>query len=142
MKDDIRIVKQVISSRNNEIAILKKRIAILEVEKNKLLLFIEKNIKNKKGEIKMNDYEKNLDIVLNEIKNVLVSKHHDYGSKNLLRHGLKGIIVRVDDKTSRVDNLISFNKEEMVKSETIIDTFIDIAGYAIQACMIIKGYIK
>lgn len=80
-------------------------------------------------------YEENLDKVFEEIKEMLLRKHHDYGTENLKRHGQYGILVRIDDKTARLKNLLT--KEAEVK-ESIEDTFFDIVGYAIQAIMLLN----
>jgi hypothetical protein len=88
--------------------------------------------------IEFDEYEKKLDEVLNKIKLLLISKHRDYGSENLLRYGRLGVLVRLSDKISRLHNLIFEKKEISVKSETIEDTFLDIAGYSIQSMVLFK----
>jgi hypothetical protein len=80
-------------------------------------------------------YEEALDDVLKHIRTMLISKRHDYGENNLKKHGLYGILVRLDDKTARINNLL--NKEcIMVNDESIVNTFADIAGYAIQGILL------
>lgn len=83
-----------------------------------------------------NEYQHDLENVLQEIKNILIKKHHDYGSQNLLRHGNLGIIVRIDDKTARLSNFFENTKEFKVETEKVEDTYIDIAGYAIQGILL------
>jgi hypothetical protein len=78
-------------------------------------------------------YDEELVLVTNKLKNLLRSKHADYGSENLLRFGLFGIIVRMYDKLARLENLQ--NKKNKV-NETIRDTLLDLAGYAIQAIIL------
>jgi hypothetical protein len=84
------------------------------------------------------EYEQALDEQLKIIKEILLQKHHDYGADNLKRHGLKGILVRLDDKTARIDNLLKIKDGSAPNKvgETIEDTFYDIAGYAIQAILL------
>lgn len=84
---------------------------------------------------KNKQYDEKLDDELGKIRSLLISKHHDYGDENLLRHGLFGIIVRMSDKLARLENLHDKN-EEMVEDEKISDTLQDLAGYAIQALVL------
>lgn len=81
-------------------------------------------------------YKSNLNDVLDEIGEMLIKKHHDYGVDNLKRHGLFGIIVRMDDKLARLANL-SKSTEIKVEDECLKDTLRDIAGYAIQAILLL-----
>jgi len=78
--------------------------------------------------------------ISNEIVELLVKKNSDYGSDNLKKFGLFGILVRLSDKMERLRNLIY---KDVVKSakcdETIRETFIDIAGYAINAIRLLDG---
>jgi hypothetical protein len=55
-----------------------------------------------------------------------------------VRYGRLGVLVRLSDKISRLHNLIFEKKEISVKSETIEDTFLDIAGYSIQSMVLFK----
>lgn len=70
------------------------------------------------------------------VENVLVAKHHDYGEDNLAAFGELGILVRASDKIARLKNLIDKNEE--VDDESREDTWRDLAGYAIQALIMIK----
>jgi hypothetical protein len=70
---------------------------------------------------------------LEELKELLKKKHHDYGSGNLKKRGLLGIQVRLDDKFSRLDVLLKNNGEAHVNDESIEDTWRDIAGYSVMA---------
>jgi len=72
-----------------------------------------------------------IDSVLNEAFNLGVRKNNDYGSDNILKFGIIGLIVRLGDKISRYKNL-STNKniEQKVKDESLKDTLMDIINYA------------
>jgi len=70
------------------------------------------------------------------LQSLLISKHNDYGNDNLLIFGEVGIIIRVNDKINRIENL--FTKDSSV-NESIKDTLLDIAGYSVQAIMILYG---
>jgi hypothetical protein len=86
------------------------------------------------------DYEIALDSALIEIREMLLAKHHDYGSSNLVRRGEFGIVVRIEDKLARIENLA--NKEFMVDNEGPQNSWKDVAGYAIQALLFLRGVIK
>ena len=69
---------------------------------------------------------------------ILCYKHKRYGTQNLIKRGEYGILVRLDDKISRAENLIVSEENDIV--ESLADTFLDIAGYAIQAIGMIEGW--
>jgi len=79
-----------------------------------------------------------MDIVF-EIVDLLVRKNHDYGDDNLVKHGLLGIIVRLDDKLARLNNLYKKeNKNGMVTDEKIEDTIKDIIGYGLNSLRLMR----
>jgi hypothetical protein len=66
------------------------------------------------------------------LSSVLIKKNHDYGNsvqKQFQKYGLSSILIRLDDKLSRLDNLLENN--QMVSDESILDTLQDLAGYAL-----------
>lgn len=78
--------------------------------------------------------------IQDELADILLSKHNDYGPKNISDApggALNGIRVRMHDKTARLNNLIDNNKEP--RHESIRDTLVDIANYATIALMVIDG---
>lgn len=75
-----------------------------------------------------------------EIANLLVQKQADYGPGSISETpggSLKGILVRMHDKVSRAVNLVF--KSKYARNETLIDTFIDIAGYSIIAVLVLRN---
>ena len=78
----------------------------------------------------------NIDDVIEGIADVLVAKHHDYGEENLVEFGELGILVRSSDKVARLKNLL--DKKGIVNGESREDTWKDLAGYAIQALILMK----
>jgi len=78
----------------------------------------------------------NVDDTIEEIADMLVSKHHDYGEENLVEFGELGILVRASDKIARLKNLL--DKKGVVNGERREDTWRDLAGYAIQALILMK----
>jgi hypothetical protein len=71
---------------------------------------------------------------------LLISKQRDYGPYNISRAPggpLNGLRVRIFDKVSRINNLIDTGVEP--EHESLRDSFIDLANYAIIAMMVIDG---
>jgi len=71
---------------------------------------------------------------------MLLRKHRDYGPKNIaLAPGgaLNGLRVRMHDKLARINNLIDSGVEP--ENESLIDSFLDLANYAIIAQLVIRG---
>ena len=88
-------------------------------------------------------YERDLNGVLLEVRKLLLGKHRDYGTSNLKEFGLWGILARLNDKKNRIKNLLEKDDDEIaVKEETLRDTFVDIAGYALQALLMIDGSLE
>lgn len=76
----------------------------------------------------------------NEARDLLLKKHHDYGPKNISASpggALNGIRVRMHDKMARVNNLLDNDKEP--ENESLEDSFMDIANYAIIALLVLRG---
>ena len=70
--------------------------------------------------------------VIDEMYRVYLQKNSDYGNsfdKSLDKFGLISSVVRLNDKFNRIESLIKNNKQ-MVKDESIRDTFLDLANYA------------
>lgn len=78
--------------------------------------------------------------IQDELADVLLSKHEDYGSDNIaLAPGgaLNGLRVRMHDKLSRLNNLLDSGKSP--NHESIRDTLVDLANYATIAIMVEDG---
>lgn len=70
--------------------------------------------------------------ICDEIHNKYIEKDADYGSsfrQLYAEFGLLSSVIRMSDKLNRVKSLLS--KEAQVKDESIDDTLLDLAGYAI-----------
>lgn len=75
--------------------------------------------------------EKFMDITTNMAK-TYAAKNHDYGNsfeQSLDKFGLLAAVVRMGDKMNRIESLSK--KEAEVKDESIKDTLLDLANYAI-----------
>lgn len=76
-----------------------------------------------------------MDITTNMAK-TYAAKNHDYGNsfeESLDEFGLVASVVRLGDKMNRIKSLIK--KEAQVKDESIKDTLLDMANYAIMTVM-------
>lgn len=76
-----------------------------------------------------------MDITTNMTK-TYAAKNHDYGNsfdQSLDKFGLLAAMVRMGDKMNRLESLA--NKKAMVKDESIKDTLLDLANYAIMTVM-------
>ena len=70
-------------------------------------------------------------------------KGRDYGEeqdglKNLRRKGVLGIVARMGDKLSRIENLTQPGKEPAVVEETLIDTLMDNAVYSLLLIILLE----
>lgn len=78
--------------------------------------------------------------IIEELGDLLISKHHDYGPKNIsLSPGgpLNGLRVRIWDKIARINNLIDAGFEP--SHESLEDSFKDLANYSVIAMMVLRG---
>lgn len=77
--------------------------------------------------------------LLDQIKDTHERKNHDYGdsfTKSMDEFGMTAAAIRLTDKLSRFKALI--NSEAKVKDESIEDTLLDMASYAIMTVEYLK----
>jgi hypothetical protein len=75
-----------------------------------------------------------------ELLDLLMSKHRDYGSKNIADApggALNGLRVRMHDKLARINNL--YDSTNNPEHESLEDSFKDMANYAIIGLLVIRG---
>jgi hypothetical protein len=75
-----------------------------------------------------------------ELFDLLLSKHADYGPKNISESPggpLNGLRVRMHDKLARINNLVDTNKNP--EHESLEDSFKDMANYAIIGLLVLRG---
>lgn len=79
-----------------------------------------------------------------ELENTLLTKHRDYGSKNISAApggALNGLRVRMHDKLARINNLVekSENATNSVTTEyeSLRDSFLDLANYAVIGMLVL-----
>jgi len=72
------------------------------------------------------------------------SKQVDYGSSNISMNGELGVMVRTQDKVSRMRNILlkQLSGESEVNHESLEDTYRDLANYGIIGLMLNKGIWK
>ena len=74
--------------------------------------------------------------ITNNMAKTYAAKNHDYGNsfeQSLDKFGLVASVVRLGDKMNRIESLTK--KEAQVKAESIKDTLLDMANYAIMTVM-------
>jgi hypothetical protein len=75
-----------------------------------------------------------------ELVDLLLSKHKDYGPKNISDApggAINGLRVRMHDKLARINNLVDSGKDP--EHESIEDSFKDMANYAIIGLLVLRG---
>jgi hypothetical protein len=92
------------------------------------------------GKVNMDNFTVDMWEVIDRCGNVLITKQEDYGPYNISRAPggpLNGLRVRIYDKIARINNLIDESKTP--KNESLYDSFLDLANYAIIALMVLEG---
>ena len=83
--------------------------------------------------------------VIDELYALLLSKHHDYGPKNISQSPggpLNGLRVRMWDKLARINNLVEYMEDTkgfQPQHESLEDSFKDMANYAIIGLLVLQG---
>ena len=75
-----------------------------------------------------------------ELLDLLMSKHKDYGPKNIADApggALNGLRVRMHDKLARINNL--YDSKSNPEHESLEDSFKDMANYAIIGLLVLRG---
>ena len=86
---------------------------------------------------------KDLEGILLELKVIMIRKHQDYGPFNIANApggAMNGLIVRMHDKMTRLENLHYNHNGNTPNYEPIEDTLKDLANYAIIGLMVQRGF--
>ena len=78
--------------------------------------------------------------VQHELGDLLLSKHRDYGPKNITDApggAINGLRVRMHDKLARINNLVDSGADP--EHESLEDSFKDMANYAIIGLLVLRG---
>lgn len=89
-----------------------------------------------------NDFELDVLSIYNEARELLLSKHKDYGPKNIANApggALNGLRVRMHDKTARINHLIDNSKYKNPEHESLRDSFIDLMNYSAIALLVLEN---
>ena len=84
-------------------------------------------------------FERNVDKTFRELEKLLLSKHRDYGPRNISDApggAVNGLRVRMHDKLARINNLVDTNKNP--EHESLEDSFKDMANYAIIGLLVLR----
>ena len=79
--------------------------------------------------------------ITSQMLNTYIKKNNDYGNsfdKSMDEFGIASAIIRMNDKLERLKTLSK--KESMVKDESVQDTLLDLANYAIMTAMYLKKH--
>lgn len=78
--------------------------------------------------------------VCEEMLSIFIKKHRDYGKGNILELEELGICYRIGEKLSRLKHILT--KKITPANESIEETWIDIAVYAVIAVLYLRGWFK
>lgn len=91
--------------------------------------------------IDINKFQANAGAVFLTLEDTLIKKQLDYGPGNINNApggAVNGIIVRMSDKLERIKHL-TYHAEGEPNNESLDDSFLDIANYAVIAIMVRNG---
>lgn len=78
-------------------------------------------------------------LVLNDLMKMFLKKHSDYGKGNVLAVKELGIALRITEKVERIKNLMLTKQGDSPANESLEETWIDIAVYAILAILLMRN---
>jgi hypothetical protein len=87
------------------------------------------------------EFELNVRDVMQELGDLLIKKHRDYGPKNISNSpygATNGLVVRMWDKIARIVNLTK-QGNVTAENEPLEDSFKDIANYGIIGLLVLRG---
>jgi hypothetical protein len=106
------------------------------------LTWDQSEIYNGNASSKSVEFEDKVFKTYEEARTILLSKHADYGPLNIANApggALNGLRVRMHDKTARINHLIDNAKYKNPEHESLRDSFLDLANYAIIALLVLDG---
>ena len=83
--------------------------------------------------------ETHINNTIDELSKLLISKHKDYGPKNISQApggAINGLRVRMHDKLARINNLVDTKANP--EHESLEDSFKDMANYAIIGLLVMR----
>jgi len=94
-----------------------------------------------RADINWAEFELNVRDVMQELGDLLIKKHRDYGPKNITNSPYgptQGLVVRMWDKIARIVNLTNQGNVS-AENEPLEDSFKDIANYGIIGLLVLRG---
>ena len=79
-------------------------------------------------------------LVADECLELMFRKQNDYGPRNILDLGVRGVFCRAYDKVARLKRLVWEGKDSRVLDEGVEDTWRDLANYGMIAVMVERGW--
>ena len=86
------------------------------------------------------NFDSQVKSLTDQLQETLLTKNHDYGnsfSKSIEEYGNVVMCIRIGDKLNRLKTLVR-RQEQQVSDESVTDTLMDLAGYAILSLVEIK----
>ena len=80
--------------------------------------------------------------IAEELTELQAKKNADYDNaymKDIEKYGMVAALIPLNHKLNRLDNLVTKVEKPMVQAESLEDTFLDLAGYAIMAVQYIRN---
>ena len=81
--------------------------------------------------------------ICEELHKLYVKKNHDYGDSFHISFAEEGMAmprIRLSDKLNRFKTLTRPDKQNLVSNESLRDTLIDLANYAIMTVLELEGH--
>ena len=100
----------------------------------------ESQIPQTKPKDKPKTFEENVHEIFAELEELLLSKHHDYGPKNIADApggAHNGLRVRLYDKLARLSHW--FETKSVLKHETAEESYKDVANYGVIGLLVSRG---
>lgn len=83
--------------------------------------------------------EENMAKLLVDLFETFKKKQACYGKGNIAKFGEVGVLIRANDKIERLYNLVFKQVNNALPDETIADTWLDLADYALIALLVRSG---
>lgn len=77
--------------------------------------------------------------VVSQMFAVFQKKSHDYGTDNPINGGIRGVILRMGDKSARLWQNFVIRDTMLVSTESAEDTLLDLANYALIGVLLLRG---
>jgi hypothetical protein len=83
--------------------------------------------------------EEKMSLLLESLFETFKKKQASYGKGNIAKFGEKGVFIRMNDKMERLFNMVWKDKPNPLKDESVDDTYLDLADYALISLLVRHG---